>query len=240
MIKEPFLTNNFKGFPAESLNFLKQLENNNNRDWFKKHKNEYSQLILTPAQLFVADLGEKLQKLSPKIQFDLRTNGSGSILRIHRDIRFSKDKSPYHTYVRILFWEGSLKKMKNSGIFISIDKNGAQIYVGQYGFDPAQLRIFREAVVDDYFGALLEQAINNVKSSGNYEIGGEHYKRVPKGYNLNHIRAQYLKFNSLYSKSRIITPEILQDPAFIDTCFEEIKNMMPIHQWLVSIWKQQF
>ena len=157
------MTNNFKGFPAESLEFLKQLENNNNRDWFKNRKNEYSQLILAPAQLFVADLGEKLQKLSPKIQYDLRTNGSGSILRIHRDIRFSKDKSPYHTNVRILFWEGSLKKMKNSGIFISIDKNGAQIYVGQYGFDPANLRIFRQAVIDDYFGAAIRTSHQQCK-----------------------------------------------------------------------------
>jgi uncharacterized protein (TIGR02453 family) len=104
------MSNNFKGFPASGMVFLKQLGEKNNRDWFSEHKTEYNHSILEPAQLFVADLGEKLLQLSPQLQFDLRTNGSGSILRIHRDIRFSKDKSPYHSYVRILFWEGKLKK----------------------------------------------------------------------------------------------------------------------------------
>lgn len=231
------MSNNFKGFPAAGLEFLKQLENNNNRDWFNKHKNEYSQIILTPAQLYTADLGAKLQQLSPKIQFDLRTNGRGSLLRIHRDIRFSRDKTPYHTNVRIVFWEGKLKKMENPGIFISIDKNGAHIYVGQYSLDPSHLRVFRKAVIDEEFGPLLEQAVKKIKSSGDYEICGEHYKRVPTGFDRNHPRSKFLKFNSLYAKSNLINAEILKSPAFVDVCFEEIKNMIPIHKWLVSIWK---
>lgn len=234
------MPNNFKGFPAAGLEFLKQLENNNNRNWFARHKTEYTELLLMPAQLFVADLGEKLLQLIPQLQFDLRTNGSGSILRIHRDIRFSKDKRPYHTYLRILFWEGVLKKMKNPGIFISIDKNGAKIHTGQYRFDPGQLKTFRKSVSDDRLGSQLENAVNQLKSSADYEIGGEHYKRIPSAFDRNHPRAEYLKFNSFYTKSKIIGTEVIQSPAFIDVCFAEIKNMMPIHQWLVSIREQSF
>jgi hypothetical protein len=95
-------------------------------------------------------------------------------------------------------------------------------------------------VIDDHLGTQLEHAVKKVESSGDYEIGGEHYKRVPPGFDRNHLRSDYLKFNSLYSKSKTISIEILQDSVFVDTCFAEIKNMLPIHKWLVSTWKLSF
>ncbi len=75
------MADKFMGFPAAGLEFLRQLELNNNRAWFLEHKQEYRQQVLSPTELFVASLGEKLLNLSPGIQFDLRTNGSGSILK---------------------------------------------------------------------------------------------------------------------------------------------------------------
>ncbi len=106
-------TPNFYGFPAEALRFLEELSKNNNREWFNAHKQEYQDHVLAPAQDFVLALGERLRTISAGIIYDTRTSGSGSILRTHRDIRFSKDKTPYHTYVRMVFWEGSRKKMEN-------------------------------------------------------------------------------------------------------------------------------
>jgi len=227
----------FLGFPAAGLEFLRQLELNNNRAWFLEHKQEYRQQVLSPTELFVASLGEKLLKLSPGIQFDLRTNGSGSILRINRDIRFSKDKSPYHSYMRILFWEGNLKKMENSGIYIGIEHDGAQIFVGQHKFDSSYLKTFRSAVVDEKLGADLEKKIRKIKNYGDFEIGSEHYKRVPSGFDKNHPLAVYLKYNSLYAKSKKLDAALVQSPAFVDTCFNEITKMFPLHSWLVSTWQ---
>jgi uncharacterized protein (TIGR02453 family) len=231
------MADNFLGFPIAGLEFLHQLKLNNSREWFLEHKKEYVELLLNPSQLFVASLGDRLKKLSPGIQYDLRTNGSGSILRINRDIRFSKDKNPYHSYMRIVFWEGNLKKMENSGIYIGIEYDGAQIYVGQHGFDSSHLKTFRSAVVDENLGANLENKIRLIQKKGDYEIGGEHYKRIPSGFDKDHPRANYLKYNSFYSKSKIIEPAIIQSPAFIEKCFTEITNMYPLHSWLVSTWK---
>ena len=231
------MTESFLGFSTASLEFLRQLKLNNNREWFLEHKKDYIDHVLNPTQLFVASLGEKLKKLSPGIQYDLRTNGIGSILRINRDIRFSKDKSPYHSYMRIVFWEGKLKKMENSGVYIGIDHEGAQIYVGQHGFDSSHLKTYRSAVVDEILGSDLEKKIRQIKNNGDYEIGGAYYKRVPSGFEKNHPRAAYLKFKSLYTKSKKIDSEIVQSPAFIETCMAEITNMFPLHSWLVTTWQ---
>jgi uncharacterized protein (TIGR02453 family) len=79
----------FDGFPPGGLTFLANLEQNNNKVWFERNKNRYQQDLLAPAQGFVAAMGEALQTLVPEIQYDTRANGSGSLMRIYRDVRFS-------------------------------------------------------------------------------------------------------------------------------------------------------
>ena len=105
----------FSGFPEEAARFLTQLSENNNRDWFNARKQVYANTIVTPAIAFVEAMGERLKYLSPHIQYDTRTNGQGSLMRIYRDIRFSKDKSPYKTWIGIRFWEGAGKKSELPG-----------------------------------------------------------------------------------------------------------------------------
>ena len=103
----------FYGFPREGVQFLEDLAHNNNREWFEAHRQDYREHLLAPAQSFVIALGQELKSISSAIEYDTRTNGSGSIMRIHRDVRFSKDKTPYYTYLRVVFWEGGHKKMEN-------------------------------------------------------------------------------------------------------------------------------
>lgn len=82
----------------------------NDRVWFEAHKNDYRVFLLEPAQAFVLTLGAPLQMLSNGIRCDTRTDGRGVLMRLHWDTRLSPDKSPYHTHLSGLFWEGSQKK----------------------------------------------------------------------------------------------------------------------------------
>ena len=100
----------FSGFPQAGLEFLANLAAHNDRVWFEAHKKEYHALLLEPAQAFVMTLGAKLQALSNGIRCDTRTDGKGVLMRLHRDTRFSPDKTPYNTHISGLFWEGSQKK----------------------------------------------------------------------------------------------------------------------------------
>jgi uncharacterized protein (TIGR02453 family) len=225
----------FTGFPEEGLEFLEGLARNNNREWFEAHKADYRAYLLEPAQDFVVALGERLKLLSPEMAYDTRTNGSGSIMRIYRDLRFSKDKTPYNTNLRVVFWQGAGKKTENPGFFFGMDAHGAGLYGGLHGFPKPVLTAYQEAVADDALGAELEAALEPLRRAGVYEIGGERYKRVPRGYDPDHARADLLRYKGLYARSPQIEPPLLTTPELVEVCFEHCQAMAPLFHWLVGV-----
>ncbi len=225
----------FVGFPEAGLRFLAELSANNRREWFNERKHIYKEQVEASAILFVTALGERLQSVHPRVAFDTRTNGAGSLLRIYRDTRFSKDKTPYNTHVRMVFWEGPSKKESHSGFFIGIGPGGVGLYVGTHGFDKPQLERYRMAVGDDALGSELERAIESIRSGGVYELGGSHYKRVPRGFDADHPRAELLKHNSLYAYAHELTTDHMSDPKLVDFVFKHCVALSPIHRWLVEV-----
>lgn len=227
----------FSGFPEKGLEFLKGLTTNNNKAWFEENREVYIEHLAAPALAFITEFGKLLQNyISPDIVYDTRTNGSGSLFRIYRDVRFSADKSPYKTHVGIFFWEGAGKKMENPGFYFQLEPGGAVMYAGKYQFDKDQLIAFRDAVVDDKKGAELERAIAAVKKAG-YEIGEVHYKKVPQGYDPAHPRAELLRFNTLYAKSPVIPVEIATTSQLLNVCLEHAIAMDPLQRWMVELKK---
>ncbi len=178
-----------------------------------------------------------MQTLSDGIVYDTRTNGSGSLMRIHRDIRFSKDKTPYKIHISMMFWEGVGKKSENPGFGFRMDVTGGGVFSGMYGFNKPMLEAYRGAVADDKLGAELETTLESIRKAGDYEIGGEHYKRVPRGYDPEHKRADLLRYNTLYAHSPI-DPAVLTTPDLVDVCFEHCRKMFPLQQWLVKVKRQ--
>ena len=225
----------FNGFPPEGLKFLADLSENNDRDWFNARKQLYLDNIVAPAVAFVETMGERLRFISPHIQYDTRTNGQGSLMRIYRDTRFSEDKSPYKTWVGIRFWEGGGKASQNPGYFFGFDATAGGLHVGMHGFDKAMLAAYREAVDDDKLGSELESALEAVRGAGAYEINGEHYKRVPRGYDQDHPRTDLLRYNTLYASSPGIEPAVLTSSALVDVIMDHCEKMAPVQQWLVKV-----
>jgi uncharacterized protein (TIGR02453 family) len=228
----------FKGFPPEGLQFLEDLKENNNRDWFQARKSVYTERVLGPAQDFVIALGERLQSVSQGIQYGTDASGRGSIFRIYRDLRFSKDKTPYNTNVRLFFWEGSRRKMENPGFFLRIEPEGCKVYAGHYHFSKPFLEAYREAVIDEELGPGLERALQEVTEAGDYEMGGERYKRVPRGYDSEHERVELLLYKGMYAEAPEIERGVLTRPGLVDVCLEHCRNMAPLHRWLVQVGKK--
>jgi uncharacterized protein (TIGR02453 family) len=225
----------FSGFTENSITFLQQLSENNDKEWFDLHKNVYLENIQKPALAFISELGERLKTISLGIEYDTRTNGSGSLMRIYRDIRFSKDKRPYHTRIRMVFWEGAGKRTDNPGFFLVFGPTGITVYSGMHMFSKPVLETFRNAVMDDHLGPELQKAIESVQNSGDYVVGGEQYKRIPTGFDPNHPRAYLLLFKGLHAISPKVNPHSLFKPELVDLCFEHCKNMGPLHKWLVKL-----
>lgn len=224
----------FTGFPPEGIQFMHDLVQNNDRDWFNPRKELYKTHIVQPAIAFVQAMGQRLQHLVPNIQYDTRTNGSGSLMRIYRDTRFSQDKTPYKEYVGFIFWEGSGKKTDNPGFHLGLTGHGAEIHVGMHGFPKPMLAAYRQAVVDEKLGAALVERVTAVQEAG-YTVGGEHYKRIPRGFDPDHPRADWLRYATLYASSGNIPASVVTSDNFFEVCFAHFEQMLPLHNWLVQV-----
>jgi uncharacterized protein (TIGR02453 family) len=221
----------FEGFPPSALKFLADLKKNNNRDWFNDHKSIYKNDLIEPAKGFIVALGSMLKGLHPGINFDTRTNGSGSMFRIYRDVRFSKDKSPYKTHLGIVFWLGPGKKKESPGFYVGIDPSGAVVYGGLWQFSKDELSAYRKAVDDPSKADELESIVKDLSDSG-YEIGGQSYKRVPRGFSPDHPHANLLRHKSLHAGLSGLEPSLVTSPLIVPEAFNHCANYLPMIEWL--------
>lgn len=221
-------------FPADGLDFLNNLAENNNREWFQENKSTYDDRVKAPALAFVEEFGGRLREIAPNISYNLVTNGGGSLMRINRDTRFSEDKSPYKTNIGITFWEGNAKKKyENPSFHLDLWGDGAYMRAGMYAFPKAVLESYRQAVANDTSGEQLATIIAELKQA-NYSLTEPHYKRVPTGYPSDHPRAHLLLYKGLGATSPIISREQIVSDEFVDVCLEHARQMGSLHRWLVD------
>jgi uncharacterized protein (TIGR02453 family) len=227
----------FRGFPSETLRFYEELSSNNNRLWFSENKDRYQEYVLKPAQAFVIAFGERLKLLSSAMEYDPRTSGVGSIMRIYRDTRFSKDKTPYKTHLGIVFWEGRRKKLENPGFYFQLESTDASLYTGFYRFPKSYLKAYRQAVIDRQLGSDLASIMEDLSAGGEFEIGGDRNVRVPRGYDPDHPRARWLRYIGLWARAPLLEPALFSSSELVDICFDHAVTMNPLHQWFVQVDK---
>lgn len=223
---------NFPGFPTDALTFFREIKMHNQREWFAGNKSRYIDSVQAPAVEFVIALGTRLRAIAPEIQFDTATNGTGSVMRIYRDVRFSKDKSPYKDWLGIGLWGGP-KKNHHSGVYFGFSDDGGGMHVGSHQFSKVFLAAYRAAVSEERYGANLENALGNLGKD--YTVNGEQLKRVPPGYDRDHPRGDLLRYKSLYVSSPHLPPDLLTSPDLVPTCTEYFKKMLPVHRWLYDL-----
>ncbi|MEM7534114.1 MAG: TIGR02453 family protein [Chloroflexota bacterium] len=224
----------FTGFSQTGINFLAELAQNNNREWFTEHKDVYKSEIVTPALALITELGERLKMISPGINADKRTNGGGSLMRIYRDTRFSKNKTPYKTNLGIFFWEGSSKKMECPGFYFHIEPNDMWIGAGLYIFPKAVLAPYREAVDDEKKGMALQEIVTELQEKGYIVDSIDKYKRIPRDYPKDHPRADLLKYKGIFGRIESIPIESITSADLIDVCYDHCVAVSPLHKWLVT------
>ena len=222
----------FGGFSRKTLWFFKDLAENNNKLWFDQHRDEYNEFVMTPARDFVFAMGLKLTNVAPRIIADPRVNRS--LFRINRDIRFSKDKSPYKTNMGVWFWEGPLKRMECSGFYFHLNPPVLGLGVGIHMFPKELLGCYRDSVVHAKHGPALARATKQVKKY-KYEIGEAHYKKTPRGYDPEHNNAAYLLHNGLFAWTESKIPPQFYSKDLVEYCFKHFRQMAPIHNWLLAM-----
>lgn len=219
----------FSGFPKGTLKFLRGLAEHNEKAWFDAHRADYQAHLMAPAVAFVSALGPRLRKVSPVVQFQPRINGS--IFRMNRDIRFSKDKTPYKTHLDLWFWEGGEKGWETTGFFFRMFPDRLILGAGMHMFAKPQLDAYRTAVLAPKPGAALESLVAMLKR-GKYEIGGATRKKVPRGFDESHPRAALLLHEGLFAGYEGPVPKVVHGAGFIAFCIKHFTAISPVNYWL--------
>jgi len=219
----------FNGFPREFISYFENLKKNNSKQWFESNRNDYEKYVLHPSREFVIEMGQRLRRSAPEINAIPKINKS--LFKINRDVRFSKDKSPYKTYMGIWLWDGHRKRMESPGFYLHVENKGLFVGVGIKMFPKSFLDRYRQAVVDKKLGAELKRAVKKVSDQG-YLVDGRHYKKVPRGYEAEHPNAEFLLYNGLTARFEEPVPDAFFTGAIIDYAYSHYQKMLPLHRWL--------
>ncbi len=184
----------FIGFPKDGIDFLRRLKRNNNRLWFEKHKAEYEADVKLPMQSLIASLHPFFDSFAP--EFDV--NPKRSLFRIYRDIRFSKDKTPYKTHVAAHFvLRGKPKGIEGSGYYLHIEPGSIFLGGGIYMPDGDQLKKIRRVIAGQPKTFL--SIVNSKAFVKRFKkIDGEKLQRVPQGFEPTHPMAEWLKLKQFF------------------------------------------
>ena len=169
--------------------FFRDLTKNNDRNWFQRNKPRYERDVKEPLLQFISDFGPHLRRINPHLVADPRSVG-GSLFRIHRDVRFSSDKSPYKTHAGVRFPHEQTKTVHAPGYYLHLEPGTVFAAAGIWHPDPVTLKKVRDAIVADSSGW---KRATSQSLRGKCTLGGESLKKIPRGYDPDHPFASDLK-----------------------------------------------
>src|SRR5262249_43874931 len=179
----------FAGFAKDAMAFWHELSAEMNRDWFAANKARYEAQWVQPMQALLDDVARRLAPAYRPLAL-----GAPKVMRIHRDVRFSKDKAPYKTHIGAVITVAGeqVGEGGNAAMYVHIGMDEEFVGVGCYMFDPDKLARWRKAVAGKP-GEELQKLVDRLRQAG-YEVGGhDDYKTVPRGFPPEHPRAELLK-----------------------------------------------
>ena len=199
-------------FDPELFQFLSDLKEHNDREWFAANKERYETEVLEPALAFIEDFGYRLQGISPHFRADPRRVG-GSLFRIHRDTRFSKDKTPFKTNTGMHFRHARAKDAHAPGFYLHLAPGEVFAGGGLWRPDTQTANRVREAIVanpDGWTAATRESPFTD-----RLTLGGEQLKRVPSGFDRDHPLGDDLRRKGWFG-SATLDEKTATTPGFLD------------------------
>ena len=193
-------------FSPDLFRFLRDLAENNDRKWFDAHRERYETVLLDPSLEFITGFGPLLHQISPQFNAIPRRVG-GSLFRIHRDVRFSKDKSPYKTHVGIHFRHSRHKDAHAPGFYLHLQPRNCFAGMGIWRPDGSSLKKIREAISAK--PAAWRKATGGKAFTQRLELAGESLTRPPRGFDPEHPLIDDLKRKSFIAVATLTHREVL-------------------------------
>jgi len=212
----------------ELFTFLLELKVNNNRPWFQEHKKRYEQEVKEPLQRFISDFVPYLTSVNTNFVADPRGVG-GSLFRIYRDTRYSKDKTPYKTHAGLHFRHRRGKDVHAPGYYLHLDPDECFVGVGIWHPDSKSLKKIREAIV-----ARPEEwtkVVSDPEFCRHFKREGDSLKRGPKGFDPDHPLIDDLKLKD-HVAGKAVSPTETTQIDFIDQFADLCQKTAPFMGFL--------
>ncbi len=210
----------------EFINFFKELEKNNNKEWFDENRKRYENHVKKPFAKFIDEMIGRINAEDPEVSIQAKD----ALLRINRDIRFSPDKTPYNTHFGAIISTTGRKDKSIPGIYFRFSAKGIDIYGGAHGVDKNQLQNIRTYIADNL--TTFNKVIGDKEFSQKFgELLGEKHKRIPKEF--QEIAAkQPLIANKQFYYGATIAAKHITDDYLADTLMDYWKAAAPVKSFL--------
>lgn len=220
----------FNGYGKGVQQFFNELDANNEKTWFEANRARFDDEIIAPTINLINEIAGSLSVLNPALQAVPKVNKS--IRRIFRDTRFSKDKTPYHTHLHLIFWTGDHPN-RSPGVHIVLDKDHFGFGAGHWAFDPDQLARFRADVLDDG-GHEVSGVIKACEKAG-LQLDPPQLARIPNGIDKTLEGVEWTRHKGLVARTSLATyPKELFGPEGADYIVGLCKMMEPLNSYLME------
>ena len=228
-LNEQIMAETFNGFPREMVGFYKELKENNDRPWFNANKDRYLACVAEPALNFIRAMEEPLKKKVSKHFTAIPKRSGGSLLRIYRDTRFSKNKTPYKTNLGIHFRHEVGKDVHAPGFYFHFDLD--QVFIGAGVWSPCgePLNMIR-ATIDDH-AARWKRIVGKKVFRETFELYGSTLIRPPRGYEKDHPLIVDLKRKDHIALTTLKQKELFKK-SIVDETIKRMKLAMPYVRFL--------
>ena len=213
-------------FNPDFAKFFKELAKNNNREWFQMNKDRFKINVEQPFTVFITDLIDALKAINPKMQITAKD----AMFRIYRDIRFSKDKTPYKEYISAVVSPGGRKDFTSTGLYIEMNHDGIHVYSGIYQPDTKQLASIRYYIADHELA--ISKLIKGKRFATRFgSILGEQSKVLPADLKASAVQ-QALIFNKSFYYRTHLDASWIHSPKLIAELLKCYEDAMPVNQFL--------
>lgn len=214
-------------FTQDYLDFFKELSENNHKEWFDENRKRYKKTVKDAFQNFVATVIDRVAAIDPTIALTPKD----AIFRINRDIRFSKDKTPYKTNNSAIISRGGRKDKSTPGLYFELSHERVRIYGGVYMCETKRLYRIREEIAKDVSG--LRDALNDKTFKKIYgELHGEKNKVIPKEFK-EIGQEEPLIYNKQFYYWAELEPKYILSPKLADMIVERYEAARPVREFLL-------
>lgn len=204
----------FTGIPVAALDFYDDLEMDNTKSFWNEHKAVYETAVRAPMQALADALAGEF--------------GAAKLYRPYRDVRFSKDKTPFKTHQGAYVTAGP-----ETGWYVQVSPAGVMVAAGAYVMSSERLARVRASIDDELAGAALIKIIKGLKRAG-FTLGGETLKTAPRGYPIDHPRIDLLRHKSITVAKEYGFDGVIHTPALADQVRKDWRRAKPLLEWLAE------